>query len=176
MIEDAVRTRAATVRPDRVRRQGLGRRLHLSNVLNITKRTSLLPPERPDSDDSRAWPKRTFTRVLQGPENSSASPAPTTRTYPSPKSSTLWIQPACTPVSTRSAWRIVKAYEVSATRPRSKWKPDPLKPRTRAERKSPSSKREKRSRLRPSNPDRPMLIFWNSPRYTAFLTSAPRRV
>src|SRR5882672_2201995 len=47
--------------------QGFGFRLHLSNVLNITKRTSLPPPDRPGRDDSMAWPWRTFIRVLQGP-------------------------------------------------------------------------------------------------------------
>src|SRR2546422_10002021 len=36
--------------------QGFGFRLHLSNVLNITKRTSLPPPDRPGRDDSRARP------------------------------------------------------------------------------------------------------------------------
>src|SRR2546426_251455 len=91
--------------------QGFGFRLHLSNVLNITIRTSLPPPDRPGSDDSMARPYRTFIRVLQGPENSRASPAPTARTYPGPKSSTLWIQPACRPVSTRRTSRTVKAYE-----------------------------------------------------------------
>src|SRR6266581_9269382 len=36
--------------------QGFGFRLHLSNVLNITKRTSLPPLDRPGRDDSRARP------------------------------------------------------------------------------------------------------------------------
>src|SRR6266481_6738332 len=51
---------------------GFGFRLHSSNVLNITKRTSLPPPDRPGRDDSMARPYRTFIRVLQGPENSRA--------------------------------------------------------------------------------------------------------
>src|SRR5262249_54488034 len=64
--------------------QGFDLRLHLSNVLKTTKRTSLPPPEWPGRDDSIAWPYRTSINVLQGPENSSARPAPTARTYPGP--------------------------------------------------------------------------------------------
>src|SRR5207245_2355901 len=141
-----------TGRPRRVA-QGCGRRLQRLNVLKKTMRTSPPPPLSAIVED-RPYPTRALTKVLQGPENSRATPPPTRRSVPAPKSSGLWMKPASSAVLTRTDPARVKAYPASATRPLSKWMPDPLKPCTRAVRKSPSSKRENRSRLFPSYPDK----------------------